>query len=44
MTHTTGRRDGRQEGCESGYYNLHRNLNKTLLHNCQRSMLCHFVP
>jgi len=38
VTHTAGRRDGRQEGCESGYYNLHRNLNKTLLHNCQRSM------
>ena len=33
MTHTAGRRDGRQEGCESGYYDLHRNLNKTLLHN-----------
>ena len=33
MTHTAGRRDGRQKGCESGYYNLHRNLNKTLLHS-----------
>ena len=32
MTHTAGRCDGRQKGCESGYYNLHRNLNKTLLH------------
>ena len=38
VTHTAGRRDGRQEGCESGYYNLHRNLNKTLLHIICRSM------
>ena len=33
VTHTAGRCDGRQKGRESGYYDLHRNLNKTLLHN-----------
>ena len=32
VTHTAGRCDGRQEGCECGYYYLHRNLNETLLH------------
>ena len=31
-THATRGRDGRQEGRERGYYNLHRNLNETLLH------------
>ncbi len=25
--------DGRQKGRECGYYNLHRNLNETLLHD-----------
>ena len=38
VAHTAGRRDGRQKGRESGYYDLHRNLNKTLLHNICRSM------
>ena len=34
MSQTTGRGDGRQEGCESGYYDLHRYLNNTIrLHN-----------
>ena len=32
-THATRGRDGRQEGRERGYYNLHRNLNETLFHN-----------
>ena len=32
VAHAAGGRDGRQEGCECGYYNLHRNLNETLLH------------
>ena len=32
VPHTTRRCDGRQEGCERGYYDLHRNLNETLLH------------
>jgi hypothetical protein len=30
VAHAARRGDGRQEGCESGYYDLHRNLNKTL--------------
>ena len=33
VPHATRGRDGRQEGCECGYYNLHRNLNETLLHD-----------
>ena len=34
MSHTTRGCDGRQEGCESGYYHLHRYLNNTIrLHN-----------
>ena len=32
VAHATGRCDGRQEGCERGYYDLHRNLYYTLLH------------
>ena len=32
VAHATRGRDGRQEGRERGYYNLHRNLNETLLH------------
>ena len=32
ISHTARRCDGRQEGCERGYYDLHRNLNETLLH------------
>ena len=32
VAHTTRGRDGRQEGRERGYYNLHRNLNETLFH------------
>jgi len=31
VSHATGGCDGRQEGCERGYYHLHRNLNETLL-------------
>ena len=31
VAHATGRRDGRQEGCECGYYHLHRNLNQASL-------------
>ena len=30
--HTARGRDGRQEGRERGYYNLHRNLNHSFLH------------
>ena len=33
IPHTTGRRDGRQEGRECGYYHLHRDLNDALLHD-----------
>ena len=33
VSHATRGRDGRQEGRESGYYNLHRNLNNPLLHD-----------
>jgi len=33
VPHATRGRDGRQEGRERGYYNLHRNLNKSLLHD-----------
>ena len=34
VAHATRRGDGRQEGGERGYYNLHRNLNQSLLlHN-----------
>ena len=36
--HAARGRDGRQEGRGCGYYHLHRNLNKTLLHNICRSM------
>ena len=32
VAHATRGRDGRQEGRESGYYNLHRNLNDALFH------------
>ena len=32
IPHATGRCDGRQEGCECGYYDLHRYLDYTLLH------------
>ena len=32
QSHATRGRDGRQEGRERGYYNLHRNLNNPLLH------------
>ena len=32
VAHATRGRDGRQEGRERGYYNLHRNLNNSLLH------------
>ena len=33
QSHATRGRDGRQEGCERGYYNLHRNLNNSLFHS-----------
>ena len=34
VSHTRGRGNGREEGCESGYYHLHRYLNNTIrLHN-----------
>ena len=36
VTHAARGRDGRQEGRERGYYNLHRNLNKSLLHTLFR--------
>ena len=32
VAHTRRGRNGRQEGCERGYYDLHRNLNDPLLH------------
>ena len=32
IPHTARRGNRRQEGRERGYYNLHRNLNETLLH------------
>ena len=32
VAHATRGRDRRQEGGERSYYNLHCNLNKTLLH------------
>ena len=31
-THAAGRCNRREESRESGYYNLHRNLNETLFH------------
>ncbi len=36
VAHTARGRDGRQEGRECGYYNLHRNLNNPLLHTLFR--------
>ena len=33
VSHATRGRDGRQEGRERGYYNLHRNLNNPLFHS-----------
>ena len=33
VAHAARGRNGRQEGCERGYYHLHRNLNNPLLHN-----------
>ena len=39
MSHATRGCDGRQEGCESGYYHLHRYLNNTIrLHNFHCSL------
>ena len=32
VPHAARGRNGRQKGCERGYYNLHRNLNHSLLH------------
>ena len=32
VTHATRGRDGRQKGCERGYYHLYRHLNNPLLH------------
>ena len=34
VTHATRGREGGQEGGESGYYHLHRNLNQALLLHC----------
>ena len=39
LSHTTRRCDGRQKRRERSYYNLHRNLNDTLLHNYQLSII-----
>ena len=39
QTHATRGGDGCQEGCERGYYYLHRNLNNPLLHNCPLSIV-----
>ena len=33
VTHTRRGCDGCQEGCESGYYDLHRYLDDTLFHS-----------
>ena len=41
MPHATGRCDGRQEGDECGYYDLHSNLNETLLHSSPPFLLVH---
>ncbi len=32
VTHATRGCDGREEGCESGYYDLHRYLDDAFLH------------
>ena len=32
ISHTTRGCDGREEGCESGYYDLHRDLDDAFLH------------
>ena len=32
ITHARRGRDGCEEGCERGYYDLHRNLNETFFH------------
>ena len=32
VTHARRGRDGCQEGCESGYYNLHRDLDDAFFH------------
>ncbi len=39
MPHTRSRRNGRQEGRECSYYNLHCNLNNTLFHFLFNSFL-----
>ena len=36
VAHAARGRDGRQEGRERGYYNLHRNLNNSLFHRLIR--------
>ena len=33
ISHTARSGNRRQEGCERGYYNLHRNLNNPLFHS-----------
>ena len=33
VTHARRGRDGREEGCESGYYDLHRDLDDSLFHD-----------
>jgi hypothetical protein len=40
LVHATGRAQCCQEGCESGYYHLHRYLNNSIrLHNSQLSTI-----
>ena len=36
VAHAARGSNGRQEGCECGYYHLHRNLNDFLLHTLFR--------
>ena len=42
MPHTRSRRNGRQEGRECSYYNLHCNLNNTLFHFLIKSVILCF--
>ena len=42
VSHATRGRDGRQEGCESGYYHLRQHLNNlTLFHNHLSLLMFH---
>ena len=38
VTHARRGCDGREEGCECGYYYLHRNLNDSLFHGLIREI------